>query len=327
MTSADSTGAIEVDALVEQFFAARRSMKDSPHTTAAYRRDLAAILALIDGDRDGHVSVEQFTAPVLRDAFGAFAGTHAKASITRCWSTWNQFLTFLVGEGVLAGNAMAAVPRPRRRPGVPKPLQGEDTPEVLLRAATQPRANARNPWPERDLAVLATLLLSGLRSAELLSLTVASMTGSPGERRIRVIGKGGKPRSVPVEDALDDVITSYLASRRVRFPATRIGARSALFVDTRGEPLQRGGLRYLVDQAMRAAGVGDRRSPGALVHALRHTYATRLADDGATASEIMALLGHASLTTSQAYIDSTAAEQRRSAAANRTYRAIDGILR
>ena len=50
---------------------------------------------------------------------------------------------------------------------------------------------------------------------------------------------------------------------------------------------------------MRAAGVGDRRSPGALVHALRHTYATRLADDGATASEIMALLGHASLTTSQ----------------------------
>ncbi len=64
-----------------------------------------------------------------------------------------------------------------------------------------------------------------------------------------------------------------------------------------------------------------------LVDALRHTYATRLADDGATASEIMALLGHASLTTSQAYIDSTAVEQRRSAAANRTYRAIDGIFK
>jgi hypothetical protein len=76
-----------------------------------------------------------------------------------------------------------------------------------------------------------------------------------------------------------------------------------LFVDASGITLQRGGLQYLVETAMRAAGVGDRRSPGALVHALRHTYATRLADDGATASEIMALLGHASLTTSQAYID------------------------
>lgn len=80
---------------------------------------------------------------------------------------------------------------------------------------------------------------------------------------------------------------------------------------------------------MRAAGVGDRRSPGALVHAPRHTYATRLADDGATASasasEIMALLANASLTTSQAYIDATSAEQRRSGAANRTYRALSSI--
>jgi len=92
-----------------------------------------------------------------------------------------------------------------------------------------------------------------------------------------------------------------------------------------GEPLQRGGLQYLVEMSLRAAGVGDRRSPGALVHALRHTYATRLADDGATASEIMVLLGHASLTTSQAYIDATAAEQRRSAAANRTYRALESL--
>jgi integrase/recombinase XerD len=139
------------------------------------------------------------------------------------------------------------------------------------------------------------------------------------------LGKGGKARSVPIEDALDDVISSYLSSRRTRFPDKRIGSKSPLFVDGRGEPLQRGGLQYLVEMALRAAGVGDRRSPGALVHALRHTYATRLADDGATATEIMILLGHASLTTSQAYIDATAAEQRRSAAANRTYRALEAL--
>lgn len=319
------TATSDVAPLIARFFAARRSLKDSPHTTAAYRRDLTSILTIIAQilDRDSTlVDVHQLTAAVLRDAFGEFSTNHAKASITRCWSTWNQFLTFLVGDGLLPGNPMAAVPRPRRIKGAPKPLQGEDTPETLLHSAALPRSNARNPWPERDLAILATLLLSGLRSAELLTLQIGSVTGVPDERRIRVLGKGGKSRSVPIEDALDDVINAYLRTRRTRFPSRRIGNKSALFVDVSGEPLQRGGLQYLVEMSLRAAGVGDRRSPGALVHALRHTYATRLADDGATASEIMALLGHASLTTSQAYIDATAVEQRRSAAANRTYRAL-----
>jgi site-specific recombinase XerD len=314
--------------LIDRFFAARRSLKDSPHTTAAYRRDLAAItaaLAAAAGMDPARVTADQLSARAVRDAFGDFASGHARTSISRCWSAWNQFFTFLVAEGVLPGNPMAAVPRPRRARSAPKPLQGEDTPETLLRSAALPRPRARNPWPERDLAVLATLLLSGLRSAELLTLTVASVTGAPGERRIHVTGKGGKARSVPIEDPLDDVISNYLASRRTRFPARRVGGKSVLFVDGSGEPLQRGGLQYLVETALRAAGVGDRRSPGALVHALRHTYATRLADDGATASEIMILLGHASLTTSQAYIDATAAEQRRSAAANRTYRALETL--
>ncbi len=313
---------------VERFFAARRSLKDSPHTTAAYRRDLTSITAIVAdicGVDVARMDVEQLTAPVLRDAFGAFSTGHAKASITRCWSSWNQFFTFLVGDGVLPGNPMAAVPRPRRVRAAPKPLQGQDTPETLLRSAALPRPNARDPWPERDLAVLATLLLTGLRSAELLALQVGSVIGAAGERRIRVVGKGGKARSVPIEDALDEVINRYAGTRRIRFPGKRIGGKSPLFLDVRGEPLRRGGLQYLVEMALRAAGVGDRRSPGALVHALRHTFATRLADDGATASEIMALLGHASLTTSQAYIDATATEQRRSAAANRTYRVLDAL--
>jgi len=104
------------------------------------------------------------------------------------------------------------------------------------------------------------------------------------------------------------------------FP-TRLGRRAALFA-TRGQPLQRGGLQYLVGTTLRWAGLNDRRARGALVHALRHTFATRLAEDGATATEIMNLLGHASLTTSQAYIDATAREQREAARANRTYRAL-----
>lgn len=313
---------------IEGFFAARRTLKDSPHTTAAYRRDLAAITTIIAANREVDemdLTIDDLSASILRDGFGSFATGHARSSISRCWSTWNQFLTCLVGDGLLAGNPMAAVPRPRRVKGSPKPLLGEDTPERLLSSAVVPRPNAQNPWPERDLAVLSTLLLTGLRSSELLAMQIGSISGTAGERRIRVLGKGDKSRSVPIEDELDQVIDVYLQTRRAKFPSERLGAKSAMFVDVRGTPLQRGGLQYLVEMSTRAAGVGDRRSPGALVHALRHTFATRLADDGATASEIMSLLGHASLNTSQVYIDATAVEQRRSAAANRTYRALQSL--
>jgi len=265
------------------------------------------------------LTVDDLTVSRLRAAFAEYAVGHAKASINRCWSTWNQLLVFLVAEGHRDGNPMPAVAKAKLPRRLPKPLTGEDTPERLLEAAATGRRRARNPWPERDLAVLATLLLTGLRSAELLDLRLDSLAGRPGERRLHVIGKGGRARSVPVEPPLEAVLDIYLAARRGRFPHRRLARPAPLFVDTRGQPLRRGGLQYLVGTTLRWAGLNDRRARGTLVHALRHTTATRLAEDGATATEIMNLLGHASLTTSQAYIDATAREQREAVRANRTY--------
>ncbi|WP_396327716.1 tyrosine-type recombinase/integrase [Jatrophihabitans lederbergiae] len=118
-------------------------------------------------------------------------------------------------------------------------------------------------------------------------------------------GAGDTPRSLPVDPCRDP-------SSAVRRPQRRTTA-------ARRTPIPRR------DGTARCRRRGP-PLPGVLVHALRHTYATRPADVGASAREIMALLGHASLTTSQAYIDATASEERRSAAANRTYRALDGLL-
>ena len=171
-------------------------------------------------------------------------------------------------------------------------------------------------------AVLALALLTGMRSAEMLSLRVESLGGRPGERRIRVVGKGGGERVLPIEGPLEALLEAYLASRRVRFDAPVRGS-DPLLVDNRGEGLRRGGLQYLVKQCYRHAGVHDRVARGTLVHALRHTFATRLAEDGASVSEIMHLLGHASVTSSQAYIEVTARAQREAAGSNRTY----GVLR
>jgi len=102
----------------------------------------------------------------------------------------------------------------------------------------------------------------------------------------------------------------------------RLGPKAPLFVHRRGNRLKRGGAHSLVERSYRAAGLASRVPAGAMVHALRHTFATRLAEDGASATEIQALLGHESLNTSQGYIDATANATRAAARANRTYRTL-----
>ncbi|WP_116247075.1 tyrosine-type recombinase/integrase [Nocardiopsis sp. FIRDI 009] len=314
-------GALEA---VERYLVARGAAKPSPHTVAAYRRDLRGVLGCVArtcGCDVGEVALAGLEAGVLRAGFAEFAAERAASSVVRAWSTWNGFFDFWVAEGVVAGNPMSAVPRPRVRPSGPKPLMGEDTPERLLEALARGARRARDPWPERDLAVLALALLTGMRSAEMLALRVESVGGRAGERRIRVVGKGGGERVLPIEAPLEALLEAYLASRRERFGAVR-GA-DPLLVDNRGRGLRRGGLQYLVRQCYRHAGVHDRVARGTLVHALRHTFATRLAEDGASVSEIMHLLGHASVASSQAYIEVTARAQREAAGSNRTY----GVVR
>ncbi|HEY1573918.1 MAG TPA: tyrosine-type recombinase/integrase [Pseudonocardiaceae bacterium] len=310
---------------VAAFFAARRPRKDSPHTTAAYRCDVAGVVELLAGEVGRSVDelvVGDVTMSSLRAAFGVFADGHARSSVARAWSTWNQVLTFWVAQGWLAGNPMGGVARPRATPLVPKPLRGEDTPERLLSAVVS--GGGRDPWPERDVLVVALGLVAGLRSAEMRGLSVGSLVGRRGEYRLHVVGKGSRDRSVPVESSLADIISVYVESCRVRF-GVRLGRSSPLLLDRQGEAIGRGGLEYLVVSCFRRAGLHDRVPSGASLHALRHTFATRLAEDGATASEIMALLGHASLASSQNYIDATGRERRAAAAANRTYRVLGEI--
>lgn len=304
-----------------------QARKLAANSLRAYRRDLDAIgaeLAEILKRPVTELRVDTLTPSVLRSAFARHAADRSASTVTRCWSTWNGFFSFLVVEGEIDGNPMAVIPKPRTASTEPKPLQGEDTPERLLRLVAQGARRTRNPWPERDLALIATLLCTGVRSAELLDLTVGSLAGRRHERRLHVRGKGGTNRSIPVEPALEDVIESYLRSRRTRFQQ-RVRENEALFVDHRGDALRRGGLQYIVRQSLRSAGISDRVQRGAMVHALRHTFATRLAEDGANAAEIAKLLGHASINSSQNYIDVTAREQRLSVRANRTHQVLDEL--
>ncbi len=317
---------------VDDFFMARAPRKDSPHTIAAYRRDLSAISTIIADQ--AQMDVRELTCAALalsplRKAFAVFAAGRAKASIARAWSTWNTFCGFLVSEGALDGNPMAGVARPDPPSRQPKPLRGEHTSDDLLTALATRARSARDPWLERDLAVVATLLLTGVRSAELLALTVGDVAGPVGERRLVVrAGKGDADRTVPVEPALERLFDIYLASRVRRLHRERspISTHAPLFVDVRGERLTRNQLQYLVRQCYRHSGISDRVERGALVHALRHTFATRLGQSGASAMEIMELLGHRSLAASQNYLKTTARELRDAARSNPSYRHLETLV-
>jgi site-specific recombinase XerD len=330
-----------VNDCVAEFLVVRQARKHAQNTLLAYRRDLDSLIAILArqaGCAAESLTIGQVTGRPLRSAFADFAQPRSAPSVGRAWSVWNQFFSFLVADGVVPGNPMGTVDRPRPPRRSPKPLRGPDTPEQLLesvaghgQSAADPGAPAgrgprRRPWPERDLAIVAVLLCSGLRSSELLELKIGSIDGRPGERFMKVRGKGEKERTIPIEPELDAVIEEYLRSRSQRLAGREPGRSDPLFVGPAGAPLGRGGLQYLVGRAYREAGVSASVPQGALVHALRHTFATRLAQDGASAVEIMRLLGHASLTTSQNYIDATAREQREAVRSNRTHQALRKLM-
>ncbi|WP_248958701.1 tyrosine-type recombinase/integrase [Sphaerisporangium perillae] len=312
-----------------EYVSSLRTKKLSPHTIAGYERDLhlvSQIAAGLAGVPQGDLEVRDLSGRLVRNAFAEFAEPRSAASVNRAWSAWNQFLTFCVAEGMLEGNPMAAVPRPKQPAKAPKPLLGDGTASVtLLEQVAAGARKARDPWVERDLVVLALALVTGMRSAELLGLTLGSIGGGPGDRRIQVVGKGGKTRSLPIEPPIEHLIDDYLRSRLRRFGTATLPRSAALLVDTRNEPLRRGGLQYLVRQCYRYAGVHDRVQKGTLVHALRHEFATRLAERGASAHELMELLGHSSIVTGQAYVASTAREVRAAARGNPAYGVLDRL--
>lgn len=321
---------------IDGYFRARAPRKDASGTTEAYMRDLHQVLAAIAHVLDvepGEVMVDQLTLPTMREAFAAWADPRAKGTVRRAHTAWSGFLNYLVGEELLAGSFMVNVGKPKRVRREPKAFS-QDAAALIVRALMAGSVQRREPWPELDAAAVLTLMTTGTRMAEVLAANIGDITRTPGSERLRVLGKGDAERSVPIEPALLVIVEAYLRTRRARFPerARQRGVREGasewdhwratdpLFVDRRtGERLRRGALQYLVLLVYRAAGVDAERARGALVHALRHTAATRMVEGGATAVELMDFLGHRSLATSQGYVKASGREIREAAARNPVY--------
>ena len=143
----------------------------------------------------------------------------------------------------------------------------------------------------RDRAVIELLYGTGCRVSELTSLVVDDVTADP--ELIKVTGKGGKQRIVPVGTKAQESVANYLAVR----PKLMKVATPALFVNKRGRPLSRQNVWDIIKLAASRAGIEHTVSP----HTLRHSYATHLLERGASVRIVQELLGHSSVNTTQIY--------------------------
>jgi integrase/recombinase XerD len=251
----------------------------APATAEAYRQDLAGFLARVPAP------VEQLTrADVLEFLAARMRAGDSTSSIVRQLSCLRQFFAWALRERIVAEDPMLDLEGPRR----PRPLPGTMTPrevEALLAAPSGDSSLAL-----RDRALLETLYATGLRVSELATLTLSRM--NLGQGVIRVLGKGGRERLVPLGRAAIEAIEAWL---RVRSSLKPLG--DWLFVSKSGRALSRQAIWARIRQLAQRAGIRDAVHP----HRLRHSFATHLLDNGADLRVVQMLLGHADLGTTQIY--------------------------
>ncbi len=281
----------EAGALLARFLGGMAGAKAaSPHTIDAYRRDVGRYLdfmTLHRGEAAGRKALAGITPREMRawQAHLLDEGLSPR-SAARALSAVKSFHRWL-GE---AEGAEAAAPLAARAPKTPKRLPRPVSAEAARALIDHAAAGHREPWiAARDAALLTLLWGAGLRISEALAL---NRRDAPLPETLRIFGKGGKPRIVPVLSAARAAVDEYL-----RLLPMAPGPDSPLFLGARGGRLDPSLAQKAMATARAALGLPATATP----HALRHSFATHLLSAGGDLRSIQALLGHASLSTTQVY--------------------------
>jgi integrase/recombinase XerD len=279
----------------------------SRHTVGAYGRDLrryASYLAEQGVTDPSHVTSAMIGSYAARlregvpapDGVGWIEQPLANASAARAVIAVRSLHRFASAEGLTAEDPARTIrpPKPPRR--LPKALSLEQVQAMLAVPATDTEVGLR------DAALLELLYGTGIRISEAVALDVDDVgrliQASAGESApgLRVLGKGGKERIVPVGSYARAALDAYLVRGRPILAGHGRGL-PALFLNTRGDRLSRQSAWAILRSVAEKAGIAADVSP----HTLRHSYATHLLDGGADVRVVQELLGHASVTTTQIY--------------------------
>lgn len=255
----------------------------SPHTVSAYQRDLNALLGFCARERvESWEALDSYL--VRRFAAESHRRGLSPRSVARRLSAVRTFLSYLVETGTVRANQAVHVqaPKPSRR--LPGTLDADQVASLLA-------ISGDGPLTLRDRAILELFYSSGLRLAELVGLDLTDVDVA--DRTVRVTGKGGKTRIVPVGAHALRALGDWLKVRPELAPA----GEQALFLGQRGERLSKRSVQARLSHWAKRQGTPTRVHP----HMLRHSFATHLLESSGDLRAVQEMLGHASLSTTQVY--------------------------
>ena len=269
---------------IQQFTTYLHTERDvSPHTLAAYRSDLAQLQAFAVREKGEDVSAQDIDHLLLRRYLAGLAKDTKKSSIGRKLAAIRSFFRFLLRRGTIAKNPAELIATPKKEQRLPFHLDIDQATSLMEAPVDEQK------FALRDRAILELLYSSGLRVSELTSLDIGELDLAGG--MVRVTGKGGKERIVPVGSRALNAIKEYLDQR------CGDTSRGALFFNSRGCRINRRSVARIVETHVMRIAAFKQISP----HTLRHTFATHMLEGGADLRAIQELLGHASLSTTQKY--------------------------
>ena len=279
----------ELAAWQENLSAARRL---SDHTISNYQRDLTQFLTFFisyEGRVMDTADFTQVSLQLLRAYLAARrqAGAQSRA-LARSLSGLRSFTGWLAAHDIAISPAFAQIKSPKIPKSLPRPVAADDA-LALLAAAGE---TAKTKWEgARDQALLLLLYGCGLRISEALSLRVADAPQA-NQAVLRITGKGGKQREVPLLPMIGTAVADYMASAPFAFAYDEV-----LFKSRTGKPFSARLAQMMVARLRTHLELPDSVTP----HALRHSFATHLLAGGGDLRTIQELLGHASLTSTQVY--------------------------
>lgn len=268
------------------FIKVERQLSDN--TLQSYKRDLVAYARYLHYEQKKHAFNEVIREHILLYLDSLRSVGKSSKTISRQISSIRSFHQFLLREKVCDQDPTVHLEMPKKEQSLPKVLSIEEIDALLSTPSTE------KPQGVRDIAILEMMYGSGMRISELIELNLEDVHLTMGF--VRVFGKGGKERIIPLGRSALETCAEYLEQARPQLLGNA-PKNDAFFITQRGKRFTRQGCWKIIKGYAETAGIPKEITP----HVLRHSFATHLIENGADLRAVQELLGHADISTTQIY--------------------------
>lgn len=275
--------------LLNQFLDTLEIQKQySLHTIEAYKKDISDFIDFLN--REAINNLQEVDYIIIRNYLGTLYDDELQSStIARKLSSLRSFYDYLLRHQEVKDNPFVLTKAPKLEKKNPDFLFYEEINELL------DKIDESTPLGIRNRAIIELMYASGLRASEVVGMKLGDIDRS--RQVIHILGKGKKERYVPFHELALECLDRYLDEARFSLMVNAKEKHQYVFVNKNGNPLTTRGLRDILDRMALNTGIGRRLHP----HAIRHTFATHLLDQGAELRFVQEMLGHSNLSTTQIY--------------------------